>query len=211
MKKIFSIILCFLTIFFCAGCGREVDDYSVKEHTQRIRQRIEKNGWGNMELEKDDFEVYPLYGKNDKLNYFLVEFEVGGFGFVGLVDQDLVMSCVSGKNDMYRRGKFYNQWSPYEVDETNSQPYPDEDKIWILDENGERIYYKQSPYSVTGNINEKKYLLQPRKGDSILAVKKDGEFINLIDGKTVDFSTDDYLKGQATLSVGFNMKVQFYL
>ena len=80
-------------------------------------------------------------------------------------------------------------WSPYVKDETNSQPEPDRDKSWILDENGERIFYTKSPYFVTGNIDEKKYLIETNTSDKfICAVKKDGKFVNLISGLEVEKS-----------------------
>ena len=219
MKKILSLFLCFLTIFFCAGCGREVDDYSAKEHAQRIRQRIEKNGWGtNKEAKNDKFEVYPLYDQKDELmDVFLVEFETFGFAFVYLADENISFSCIARRSSMYLRGAIYgksgNLWSPYKVDENKSPGYSEDDMQWILDENGERIYYDKSPYFVTGNINEKKYLIRAVSGSSacICAVKKGGIFINLIDGQTVDFSVEDFSKGQAVLGIGGVYKPQFVL
>ena len=55
-----------------------------------------------------------------------------------------------------------------------------------VDENGERIYYAKSPYYVTNNINEKKYLLDAGSCYGICAIKKDGDFINLISGQKIN-------------------------
>ena len=53
----------------------------------------------------------------------------------------------------------------------------------IFDEKGEIIKYDKSPYYVSGNVNEKKYIFETEVSyEYICAVKKDEKFINLISG-----------------------------
>lgn len=94
-------------------------------------------------------------------------------------------------------------WSPYTVDETLPPEYDDKDKQWILDENGEKIEYNRSPYYVTGNEEERKYLFSGSSGEYICAVKSGDCYLNLIGGNTIDISAGDLLKAQPTINITF--------
>ena len=218
MKKIITYILTF-TILICTmicfvGCGERASSFTEEEHIQRITERIKKRDPKRLGFPEgetyQDFEVYPLYNEDDKLQYFLVEFEPYGFMFIALRDEIVIMAhtslyFLSSSSSIYGEE---NPWSPYVKDETNSQPDPDRDKSWILDENGERIFYTKSPYFVTGNINEKKYFWRVESGNYICAIKNDTGFINLISGKQVDGSS---FKGESTIGVSFINKKNFDL
>ena len=179
-----------------AGCGERASSFTEEEHIQRITERIKKRDtiWGFSENEThQNFQVYPLYNEDDELNYCLVEFDPRNFLFVRISDvKPSFFYLFFEAPSMYVLSNTYWQdfpWSPYVKDETNSQPDPDKDKSWILDENGERIFYTKSPYFVTGNIDEKKYLIETNSSDKfICAVKKDGKFVNLISGLEVEKS-----------------------
>ena len=223
MKKIIAKILAFACLFCtmvcCVGCSKKVDDFSVEEHIQRITERIETGKsywWYPTEETYEDFEVYPLYDKNEELKYFLVEFEPYGFVFISVQDEPLIFtSFLCAHQSMYVLSPdIYgpdNPWTPY-VRNENSPPLPSLKEGWsgngngdlILDENGEMIIYDKSPYFVTGNINEKKYLLQTDCSyEFIFAVKENGKFINLISGLELDNSEEFDCKNQATMVVRF--------
>jgi hypothetical protein len=170
----------------CYVFPKKANMFTEAEHIERITERFQQKLY---DMPKDDgitvesFSVYPLYNQNEELSMFLVEIEPFGFTFVSLRDENYdLLSCSNGTTSMYKVSDFYgvDTWSPYIVDKTSSQPDPDNEKIFILDEKGERIYYKKSPYYVTGNIDKRKYLIETQGSEYICAIKEDGEFINLI-------------------------------
>ena len=223
MKKLVSSILTFLFLF-CIGinfasCSKNIDDFSEEEHIQRITERIEKANanWGYPEGENyQDFEVYPLYNKNEKLKYCLVEFEPYGFVFISIKDEPPIFTAFLYANrSMYVLGAdLYgkeNPWTPY-VRDKNSPKLPnliegsstERTGELILDENGDMIIYDKSPYFVTGNTNEKKYLLETDCSyEFICAVKEDGKFINLISGLELNDSEEYSHENHATLVVRY--------
>lgn len=136
----------------------------------------------------------------------MIEFEPYGFVFVRILDEANlgIISC-SGSRSLYQKSTEYGEeklWSPYTVDETLPPEYKDKDMQWILDENGERIEYNRSPYYVTGNEEERKYLLSGSSG-YICAVKSGDCYLNLIGGNTIDISAGDLLKAQPTINITF--------
>ena len=197
LKRILTSVLAgVMLLFSCAfgGCSEKVDDYTVEEHIERISERLENRDTVSLppyDCTYEDFKVYPLYNENEELVYFLVEFEPYGFAFVYLRDElsifETIWLSILGKEwSMYQISRLYGSgytWSPYKIDETRSQPWPNEDIEWILDENGERIYYDKSPYYVMNAITETKYLIAIDSGNYICAVKGETGFINLISGE----------------------------
>ena len=218
MKKVISIIaVLIITIMLGAGCAEKADKYTEEEHIARITQRLKQEipTWAELnDGNYDSYAVYPLYDENEELIAFLLEIEPYGFTLISYGDEPsfkLLLSCYGTSTSMYRvSNKIYGcgnkMWSPYIADETWSQPSPDNNKIFILDENGERVYHKKSPYYVTGNIDERKYLIETEGAQYICAVKKDGEFINLISCEAftvVNVSKYDLSQIQATLYFPF--------
>lgn len=212
---LFCIIICFLILNF-ASCAKKADSFTVEEHVQRITERLMKrfnneDDW--LFINETGFNVYPLYDQNDKVNYCLVEFEPEGFTIVRILDErKKIYSCFGVSTSMYTvSSTIYDKehtWSPYIKDVTDSQDPPDRDKIWILDENGERIYYSRSPYYVTGNIAEKKYLLMASDTLEVWAIKKDNKYINLVSGTTFDIED---VNEQEILNVRFEYMLRFDL
>ncbi len=224
MKKILIIVLVVLVIGLW-GCSQKADMYTVEEHVQRITKRLENrtSEWksvndGNI----DGYTVYPLYNENEEVIYYLVEMEPYGFTLVHCKDEPSFKnfySCLGVNVSMYMLShRIYGStyiddgetymftWSPYIADETNSQPYPDKDKIWILDDNGERIYHNKSPYYVTNNIDKRKYLIKTEGAEYICAVKNDDKFINLISGEEFtaeNVDTYEFAKSQASIFFSF--------
>ena len=195
MKRVVAIImLMFSVAIVFVGCNK-VSSFSEEEHIQRISERIEKRYQRKHsgDVKQKDFKLYPLYGKNEELKMFLVEYDPDGFTFILLQDEPFFLaSCLQAHKSMYIESACrYNKshpWSPYIADENGIKL---SDLIYgmssdyrgtpIFDENGEVIYYGRSPYYVSGNIDEKKYILETEDtSEYICAVKQDGKFINLI-------------------------------
>ena len=206
-------LMLFSSLFTFAGCTHKAKYYTVEEHTQRVRERMEKRMEEPYYESFTGFEVYPLYNVNDELNYFLIELEPYGFSFVLIRDEHWQLFSWSS---MYLVDNAYKNitWSPYTVDETNSQPEPDKGKIWMVDENNEKICYNRSPYYVTNNLNEKKYLLCTGNGEYVCAVKSGEKFINLV--SLTEFAEFELTNGkvsdkQAVLIIDFFPKREFEL
>ena len=153
-----------------------------------------------------------------------MEFEPYGFVFVSVRDEPPIFtSFLYAHQSMYvLSADRYNKefpWTPH-VRNKNSPTLPNFVEGWatqrtgepILDENGNLIIYDKSPYFVTGNANEKKYLLETDVGyEFICAVKKDGKFINLISGlELLDLEEYSY-EDNATLEVRFIASNRFDL
>ena len=209
------IVLLWGIVFMCEY--RRSSWYSEEQHAKRIAKRLEKDE--NKLNYKDgssyeSFNVYSLYDENNKLEYFLVEYEPYGFDFLEMRDYEIRPLLLKGWGvSMYFKSLqgIIESWSPYTKDLTKSQPEPNRDKKWILDENGNKIVYTRSPYYITGHINDKKYFIKIESGDYICAVKQGDKFLNLISGLTFDASNDSSIKEQASIFCGFYMHYSFEL
>ena len=214
MKKWLAILLgSVLLLFSFSGCADRADSFTLEEHIQRISEKMrardltKKYPYG---FTYDDFEVYPLYNENDEVKYFLIEFEPCGFILLYLRDK---ASIINSRTLYLLFGCFDEEypWSPYVV-ESGGEVENHEDRKWLLDENGERIYYSKSPYYVANCINEKKYLFKTEEG-FIPAIKRDNNFINLVSGEIINSSTDNVYHDhrQAVLDATIIPKGQFDL
>ena len=191
-----------------AGCAKKVSDFTEEEHIKRISERVEKQ-FITEEKGYTDFSVYPLYDLDEKLSYFLIEFEPYDFILVKLYDEHF-LSCI-GLGKMYLLSSYGREWSPYSIDETKSQPWPERDICYEVDENGDRINYNRSPYYVTDNLHERKYIFRGYSGH-ICAIKKDDDtFINLVSSTEMSISNGDLDKEQAVINIIFVGKPQFFL
>lgn len=194
MKRVISVILVLISVVIVfSGCGRKVSNYSVEEHIQRISERVRNTTWLIDDFE--DFDVYPLYDKDEELKFFLLEFNPHGFGFIFVQDEPPVLtSCLYAHKSMYivSANYYYKEqtWFRYVADKNGPSLSDFVDGASsskkgtpIFDEKGEIIKYDKSPYYVSGNVNEKKYIFETDdSSEFICAVKKDGKFINLISG-----------------------------
>ncbi|MBO5214666.1 MAG: hypothetical protein J6B79_00565 [Clostridia bacterium] len=222
-KLVIKIILLVLAVALIVGiiyaCTPDrIDDYSVEEHMVRIEKELQeryperKYTAGGVKVSFGDYEIFPVYSTIGKIRFFLIELQPYGFIMVKCSEKNSRLVSWLTNNSMYFFsdviGGDYYKWSPYIKDPSKNQPKPDVDKQWILDKNGERIYYRESPYYVTGNINEKKYLIELKSNEYIFAIKKDGEFINLISGEKIDLNDDEenLRKTQATMNIVFGTK-----
>ena len=232
MKKIITYILTF-TILICtmicfAGCGERASSFTEEEHIQRITERIKKRDPKRLGFPEgetyQDFQVYPLYNEDDKLEYALIEYEPYGFDFVMIQDEPPVLTAWLHANismyvialDVYG---ICDPWTPY-IRDKNSPLLPSLKEGWtssrtgelILDENGEIILYNRSPYFVIDNTAKKKYLLKTNDSfEYICAVKKDQKFVNLISGLEFKESKEYIYEENATLRITFRPSRYFDL
>lgn len=189
---------------FLTGCSRKVSDFTEEQHKQRITERLQKriDHWSYAPDKKfEGFELYPLYNENEELSFFLIELEPCAFVFVDLVDESSIIASWLDES-MYPYRDIL-RWSPYKTlkvdDEENKL-----EKQWITDSNGEIIVYERSPYYITGNINNKKYILTTYDSNEyICAVRKDDLFENLISGELFNIENKDSLASQATITLLF--------
>ena len=111
MKKYRTrFITCFLSVFLLlctaimmGGCTKKASDFSEEEHIARITERMKENvlHWDNPEAYQD-FQVYPIYDKDETLKYFLVEFNPQGFIFGYIRDEpSLLARAVIVNKSMY--------------------------------------------------------------------------------------------------------------
>jgi hypothetical protein len=199
-----AIIL--LGVLGLTGCSEKASKYTEEEHIQRVTERIQKRfidtdlRWVDRE-QPTSVEVFPLYDENDELKFFLVEFEPCGFIFVDLLDKKVLdkrLWPIFGKS-MYSLSNYHCDWSQYVIDETNSQPHPDTNKIWKTDNNGDKVVFNRSPYFVADIKNEKRYLLCGQ----IAAIKQEGAFKNLISGDEVEIVNGQATRDTAVIGIQF--------
>lgn len=206
---LFAIIL--FSALFMTGCSLRTGDYTEEQHKQRISERLEKefSHWSYSPGKYfDSFEVYPLYDENENLVFFLIELEPFYFEFVKLVDDPDFLHWLIRFDIMYQYDGV-NEWSPYKPSGETSSNDPNIGRDWILDENGEKIVYKKSPYYVTGNIDNRKYIIETEKrGEYVCAVKENGKFVNLISGDTFEIENGSIPTLQATFDLAFRPEIR---
>lgn len=211
LKKIIIPIMAVLMLFSLitlTACSNKASRYSKEEHINRVTERIEKR-FINGSTELTGFQVFPLYDEADEMKYFLVEFEPYGFLYVKINENySTVGSWFGGVGSMYTLSETYTNisWSRYTIDETNSQPFPDVNIIWETDENGDKIIYKKSPYSIAEVGDARKYLL-----GSIPAIKMETGYLNLVSMTDVIFVNGQLLAKQPRADISFIPKVYFDL
>ena len=192
---------------FLTGCSRKVSDFTEEEHKQRISKKLEKRldewTYDNGTMKYEGFDLYPVYDKNEQLSFFIADLKPFSFVFIQLFDERSVIEAELFGGKMYRYN-FFENWSPYTLDPSMVSTEPDYGKIWKLDENGEKIIYRHSPYYETGNINNKKYMLSATNEDEyICAVKTDNGFVNLVSGETFNAESANEISLQATIRIAF--------
>lgn len=184
LKGITMIVIMLFGILGLVGCSQKASKYTEEEHIQRVTERIQKKyidtdlSWVDRE-QPTSFDVFPLYNINNKLEYFLVEFEPYGFLFIQLRDErKKVFSWTGASTSMYKISATGN----------------DE---WIS--NDGKIVYNKSPYFIAGIKNERRYLLL----GYIVAVKKKEKFVNLISLEEVEISNGEVTKEQVGIGLDF--------
>lgn len=195
IKKLSAIILT-VTLVFCmfslSGCISHSNNYSESEHIQRVTN-LAKKRYIQENTPYSDLHVYPLYNKNDKLEYFLIEMEPYGYDYIKLHDNDFGHS-------LYTRNASNNwPWARYVV-EIGSWAYLKDDngiirdfkdRRWTeLDENNDPIIYKCSHFKAADIQDERRYLLdvdQDTEYGWMPAVKRNGRYLNLLSMDYMDY------------------------
>lgn len=184
LKGITMMVIMLFGILGLVGCSQKASKYTEDEHIQRVTERIQKKyidtdlSWVDRE-QPTSFDVYPLYNENNKLEYFLVEFEPYGFLFIQLRDErKKVFSWTGASTSMYKISATGN----------------DE---WIS-KDGKTVYNK-SPYFIAEINNERRYLLL----GYIVAVKQKEKFVNLISQEEVEISNGEVTREQVGIGLDF--------
>ncbi len=194
IKRIVLIILAVILVVFVFLCcfGEKPEQFTEEQHIARITRKLNRKikkkfskAWFTFEY--DSFEVYPLYNQDEKLEFFLVEFEPSSFIFISMIDNYKYIDFIFGIKSMYLHSVGpICEWSPYTF-ESIKESYSIDDYIWKTDENGEKIVYDKSPYVVAGVENEKMYYFDDAY---VPAVKCGDKFINLVSMTEVLYSAD---------------------
>ena len=177
------LVMIFVSLFCCVlcGCTERPEDYTLEEHIARITPRIEKR-YINPETRQQKYnqitgyKLYPLYDYEDKLHYFLIEFEPYGFAFVSL-------NIVSGifNRQMYRCDETY-LFTPWQHVQTQNR----------------------SPYFVAEVFDKKMYFLDVYYG-YIPAIKQNNKFINLISMDEIEYQNRKFYEELGTEYVSTNI------
>ncbi len=204
MKKVLKGFLIFiLVIVLLVGVFLAIDFFEIpstirseKRHLEVLEKRLRK-----YYIESDQFdgkytdlEVYPIYNENEELSNILVELEPYGFVIVKLINVVSIYPSFYAVNDEQDLIDAAEPWSRYRLALDGGTPPPYNGITWLrqsvgvieyqpqdnmcfeVDENGELVSFKVSPYKAYGTIDEKLYLVS----GFIPAVKRGERFFNLI-------------------------------
>ncbi len=203
MIPIFLVLNVFLHMMINKGistlASKKVSDYSVEEHTERLRKRLDEK---IPELEDifdfqvESYELLPVYGENNKLSYFVVEFEPIGFLVVELLDEKGEYDSIIPRS-MYYHSDVVLEWSPYYYDSNNKNEI-----IYFGNEYGDRIVYNHSPFYLKQTQSQKNYIFKYSGIDYVFCTNIDGYLINQITGEKIEFENGrKKLKGHTTIEL----------
>ena len=210
--KVISVLLLSVIALTLSGC-LSGSRYSEEEHiefmSESMRNKLEKNG-------VTDFDVYPLYNENDEFEYCLFECSPSGFAF----------SCVREKPfDYFYADKYVSnvEWRRMIVRDTDAKTVTHNGVVWAKDEkssfpdafyerdeDGEFVYYNESPFKLADVLDQRMYFLEVYHG-YIPAVKaENGKYINLISFEEFEYSSEyeekEYEYAFPKLGFGFFIK-----
>ena len=199
MKRIIfiltMILFCFC-LFSCRYSAGVIENYELnftdEEHINNIRPRIEKE----YSIQRDEYELIPLYNQNEKLSCFLVNFADGGFAYFKInFDFKPPKLAPNSLDRLY-----------YHVSENYTFKTKGWAKVEVIDgvihiekdENGRDIRHRENHFEYLNiDKNQKWYLVEVEvKGDRknykkyIPAIKVDGKFIDVISMKKIKFYLD---------------------
>ncbi len=186
--------------------------YSDEQHVSRVRERAEARYLGEGSP-YNGLEVYPLYDENEKLTCILIELQPSGYVYVRLNSS---ISFAHGEYSLSWADEWIpssSVWMPYHVKEgakeeiivnESGQTEVFHDMEFIRDADGNVIRYNRSPYQVAGIENERRYFLESGAGYGYVpAVKREGKFLDLVDGSLIDDTSDMGMSSVASLTAGF--------
>lgn len=217
LKKFIQVIICIIMIpillmvnvilHMAINMGistlasKKVSDYSIEEHAERLRKRLDKR---IPELEDifdfhvDSYELLPAYGENSELSYFIVEFEPIGFLVVELLDEKGKYESIIPRS-MYYHSDVVLEWSPYYYDSNNKN-----EKIYFRDELGEIITYNHSPFYMKQIQTQKSYLFEYSGSEYVFCINIDGYLINQITETKIEFENGKkILNRESAIYIGY--------
>ena len=200
---IIGVILVALGVFLF---GREKASwYTEKQHVKRITRSVNKQFMTNGS-DFVSFEVYPLYSQDDKLGYFLVEFEPFGFMYVKMFDSYpfIARKSCCGRKSLYaydgdprHRLKI---WSRFEISLGDIRYFEKNDDF-------SKVEYLKSPFAAADIKDEKRYMLDMKdeNGDDVLipAVKREDGYLNLFSLTYVRFEQNRLIGEQAVTTFDY--------
>ena len=215
IKRIISIIIVFILIggiLALIFSNRKASDFTEAEHLERVRQRIQKRfidgdetiPWYTTQNADEvpiyknatGVEVYPLYDVNDQFKYILIEYQPCGYTYVQIRDEWYQLTPFAISMYLFSRKPVEIAWTPCTVIGDNEN-----DVEWETNENGTKIVYHDSPFSVRGvGKDEKRYIIEynvPNGTARIPAVKRNGKYINLYSGAEFEMINGQPDKPQA--------------
>ena len=205
---VLAVVIALLAILGVRIAKRSSWGYTEEQHLQKISELVEKR-YMSGDYDFTSYEITPLYDKNEKLHYCVVDFEPYGFVWVRINDFAFLKSLYTRDEEFISR-----DWSRYEYIDTTKSLDSDKNKKWETDESGERIYYKVSPYKAAGVKDEKRYLITIKQESyytTIPAVKHGDKFLNLMDMKEFEYVEESKIFVYPYFSTGFPPKSFFDL
>lgn len=200
MKKFYMLILFICSLIMLSGCVNS-NIYTEAEHYERVKELLEKRYFGDDSI-YESYELYPVYNEKDKLEYFVIDFEPEGYVFVKITNSTISYS-------MYRRDEG-SPWRKFQYKyDKKEKKYV---KIYETDEEGNEIYYNNSPFKIANIKDEKRYLLKVNGNENYIpAIKTDNKYLNLVSMKEFYYKTglsSDNIEG---ISLSFIVKSYFDL
>ncbi|MCM1306402.1 MAG: hypothetical protein NC037_02555 [Bacteroides sp.] len=188
------------------------DDYTLDEHIERISALVEQRYFSELS-EYTGYELYPIYDSNEELRYFLIELKPVGFVYVRLnKSYSKITSRHFDVAGMYTRCEG-EPWSRYRIwwqgvveDEDGNYvrnlPYPDggwhykENSLqhqyyYEINASGDFVVNEYSHFKAAHVEDEKRYILLCND-NYVPAIKKDGQFINLVSMEELHSDGDEY-------------------
>lgn len=210
--KVISVLLLAVIALTLSGC-LSGSCYSEEEHIEFMSESMREKL-----LKKDvtDFDAYPLYNENDEFEYCLFECEPSGFAF----------SCVRNMPfDYYYADRYvsFSDWQRMIVRDTDAETVTYNGVVWAkdekssfpdafyeCDEEGDFVYYSESPFKLAGVLDQRMYFLEVYHG-YIPAVKaENGKYINLISFEEFEYGSEyqeiEYEYAFPKLKFGFFVK-----
>lgn len=216
--KVFCIILSaiILVIALFMGCfiilqNSGTSNYSEEQHVLRVRKLAVKRYLGEGS-EYTGLEVYPIYNEEEELNYMLIELQPQGFVYVQINQTSVIspiLQWMGGVGTYTRNEEMPTSWKPYRMKDGKYEP--------IVDESGNQLEYYDSHFKVAKIENERRYILRTPSYDGsdslkrIVAVKRGEQYLNLVDGKLINYEPNVYLSDVATADIYFTAKSHFDL
>ena len=210
--KVISVLLLSVIALTLPGC-LSGSRYSEEEHiefmSESMRDKLEKNG-------VTDFVAYPLYNENDEFEYCLFECSPSGFAF----------SCVCNMPfDYFYADKYVSnvEWRRMIVRDTDAKTVTHNGVVWAkdekssfpdafyeCDEDGEFVYYNESPFKLADVLDQRMYLLKIYNGHIPAVKAENGKYINLISFEEFEYGSEyeeiEYEYAFPKLEFGFFIK-----